>query len=236
MHPEHTSDSAATMAKRASLLALARKRQTSCPADFKGIGDYHGGIYECDYVSPYTKSVGNVDAAIMVVLQDWSSDERMKGPVNEEVVRLGHTPSLPTNVNLARLMKRAFRVELVTIYATNLFPFIKRGALNASIPRRELVRAATEFTIPEIRIVRPKLVICLGVSCFNAIRSAVQLPRCAKLETALVASFELGGARVWCQAHTGGLGTANRNRGGVDRVFQDWKEMASSVDLGSAGR
>jgi hypothetical protein len=42
-------------------------------AEYSGIGDYHDGAYECERVSPYTKTAGNVDADVMVLLQDWAS-------------------------------------------------------------------------------------------------------------------------------------------------------------------
>ena len=37
---------------------------------------------------------------------------------------------------------------------------------------------------------------------------------------------------VWffAQSHSGGLGTASRNRGGVDRVRQDWSTMKSYIN------
>ena len=43
------------MAKQSELLALAKLRQRTRYPGYKCIGDYHGGAYECDFVSPYTK-------------------------------------------------------------------------------------------------------------------------------------------------------------------------------------
>jgi hypothetical protein len=63
------------MDKRARLLSLARLRQSTRWRGYTSIADYHGGVYECDFVSPYTKTAGNSDAEIMVLLQDWSSHE-----------------------------------------------------------------------------------------------------------------------------------------------------------------
>ena len=57
--------------KNARLLALARLRQATRWPGYKSIADYHHGVYECDFVSPYTKTAGNVDAEVMVLLQDW---------------------------------------------------------------------------------------------------------------------------------------------------------------------
>jgi hypothetical protein len=58
------------MDKQDALLALAKLRQGTRWPGYNCIGDYHAGAYECDLVSPYTKSAGNVDAEIMVMLQD----------------------------------------------------------------------------------------------------------------------------------------------------------------------
>ena len=76
------------MAKIDQLLKFAKSMQSSRWAGYKGIGEYHQKRYECDFVSPYTKSAGNVDAHIMVLLQDWSSDEWLSGPFHSDVAEL----------------------------------------------------------------------------------------------------------------------------------------------------
>ena len=68
------------MDKRARLLELARERQADRWPGYAAIGDYHEGRYECDFVSPYTRSAANVDAQVMVLLQDWASDASLSGP------------------------------------------------------------------------------------------------------------------------------------------------------------
>jgi hypothetical protein len=82
--------------KTTRLLQLAHRRQRTFWPGYKPLIDYHDGAYECDFVSPYTKSECNVDAAVMIMLQDWSSDERLEGPLNPHAAKLGHTPQLPT--------------------------------------------------------------------------------------------------------------------------------------------
>ena len=138
------------MDKHRELKALATKRQRARWPGYKGIGDYHNGVYECPYVSPYTKTAGNVDADIMVVLQDWPSDEYIRRDVDSDSVTYGYTRGEPTNRNLVRLLEEHFDTALTDIYGTNLFPFIKMGHMGSSIPRRDLVRAAREFALPQI--------------------------------------------------------------------------------------
>lgn len=165
----------------------------------------------------------------MVILQDWSSDQSMSGAFDDESAQLGHTPNLPTNRNLKRLLKDVFGVELKAIYATNLFPFIKLGGISHPIPRRDLREAACQFTLPEIHIVKPKLVICLGLVTFNAIREARGLDLVRPINLAIESPFDIDATRVWCQAHTGAHGQNNRNKGGVARVSSDWSRMKEDI-------
>ena len=100
------------MDKRAELLKLAKLRQATRWEGYKCIGDYHDGIYECDFVSPYTKTAGNVDAEILVMLQDWSSDESLKGSIDYGAATLGHTPHLPTTPTIRITARRARQLAL----------------------------------------------------------------------------------------------------------------------------
>jgi hypothetical protein len=218
------------MDKPARLLSLARLRQATRWAGYRSIADYHGGVYECDFVSPYTKSAGNVDAEIMVLLQDWCSHESLSGPLDEAARDLGYTPSEPTNRNLARLLQATFGLSISDVYATNLFPFVKPRGMSEPILDSDLVRAAREFALPQIEIVNPSLVVCLGMVTFNALRVTCGLPVAENMDMALNSPFMAGDSHVWYQAHTGHFGQANRNKGGVDRVSQDWLRMKSAVD------
>ena len=217
------------MDKHHQLVELARKRKRTRWDGYGCIGDYHGGIYECDFVSPYTKSAHNVDSDIMVILQDWSSDSAIGGPLDQDAMKYGYTPSLPTNKNLIRFLNAHFGVGLKDVYATNLFPFIKPGDLSHAIPRGDLVRAALEFALPQVKIVCPNLVVCLGGATFNAVRRACSYKDWLKMDSAIESPFMVDRSRIWCQAHTGRLGQNNRNRGGVDRVSSDWKKMKDAI-------
>ena len=215
--------------KRKLLKELALHRRAHVPLGYKGIGEYHGEAYECDFVSPYTKSAQNLAADIMLVLQDWCSDEFLRGSVNHEVVALGHDPQLPTNRNLKRLIWVHFGTKLEQTYGTNLFPFIKPGGMSAGVPPRVLAAAATTYTVPEIELIEPKLVVCFGTAVCNAIRGSLGLRRVGNLENAIESPFQIKDTEVWTQSHPGSLGRNNRNRGGVDRVSQDWQRMSDAT-------
>ena len=219
------------MNKEKLLLELTKKRQATRLDRYNNIGDYHDGIYECDYVSPYSKSAHNVDAEVMIILQDWSSDKSLSGPICMDSVTFGHTLLLPTNRYLKELLKEHCGLELEDIYGTNLFPFIKTGNMSAHIPTKDLKLAALEFALPQIDIISPRIVICLGLATFNALRLATNLKPLKTLSEAIPSPFQYHSSTIYCQAHTGQLGRNNRNRGGVDRVNKDWKVMYNGMNI-----
>jgi restriction system protein len=215
------------MNKRAALMALAKLRQATRWTGYNCIADYHDGIYECDFVSPYTKSANNVDAEILIMLQDWSSDESLGGPFDEDSANLGYSRHIPTNQNLIRLLHENFGLTLKDTYATNLFPFVKLGGMSSTIRKADLIAAARHFALPQILTVNPKLVICLGKETFNALRQICGLSPSPTVAVAIEEPFNLSESRtrIWCQAHTGNLGRNNRNKGSIDRVTDDWRRM-----------
>lgn len=222
------------MSKQERLEELVKARRQPFK-HYKRLGDYPG--FECNFVSPYSKGARNLDADVMVLLQDWSSDDalsRSDGPSE-----LGHDPNLPTNRNLYALLERSFGLKLSETFATNLFPYIKLGGLSARIPFADLLYAAKTFALPQIRIVAPKLVICLGKNTFNALRVAEDHSRCRDMADAIDSPFEidLGAGRraaAWAQAHPGVLGQNNRNRQHPGRTFEDWRKMSQAVGLRGA--
>ncbi|OOG56184.1 hypothetical protein [Rhodanobacter sp. C03] len=230
------------MFKEEELKKIVAKRRSDRLKGYKCLGDYQGGLFDCEFVSPYSKGAHNFDSDVMVLLQDWSSDhalQRSKGPSE-----LGRDPNLPTNRNLDSLLKSALGMEFHETYTTNLFPYIKGGGLSSRIPFVDLVFAAEEFAIPQIRIVAPRLVVCLGKNTFNALRVAVAkleltpgLSRCHDMAGAIDSPFdiEFDGCKIaiWAQAHPGAWGQRNRNKGDPERASNDWKRMSRAVGLSS---
>jgi hypothetical protein len=220
--------------KKKALRDLAGRRKASRWSGYSNIGDYHDGCYECDeQVSPYTKDAGNVDSDIFVMLKDWLSEKDISKPPdpNPKIRAEGYTPSANTNRNLQELPSTHFDgLQIRQIYATNLFPFVKPGHTSAPIRYSALKQAALEFGIPQINIVRPRLVIVLGVTTFRPLIAArppiaateIKIPW-PSLNDAVNNPVDYGSVRIWCQAHTGWGGA---HRGGPKVVQNDWKRMA----------
>lgn len=211
------------MYKKQNLLKLARLRQETRYDGYNCICDYEDGFYECDYVSPYSKSAHNVNADVFIILQDWSSDESLKKMDKcHETNKLGYTPKVRTNKNLQELLKDYLSIELNDTYATNLFPFIKKGLMSANIPQKDMQRAAKEFTLPMIEIIQPKITIALGMKTFNALRKVIGLNKVSNMNDAVKSSFDYDGTRVFFQTHPS---QQAQNTRGKSQVKQDWLEM-----------
>jgi uracil-DNA glycosylase len=204
--------------KHARLLELARLRQQAkWPRDkrYRCIGDYDCGLYECDFVSPYTIGAQNVDTELMILLQDWAPDDRLSGPFLPERCTVGHDPSRRTNRRRHELLLRHFALELEEVYATNVFPFIKVH----KIQPEDFVRAAEEFALPQIKIVEPRLAVCLGKAAFNAVSVAASRSDIVSRAATIKSPFWIGKTQVWRQAHPA--------RKTVAQVAEDWARMAS---------
>jgi hypothetical protein len=217
--------------KTDALNRLVKKRQLreNVYQGYFSIADFHDGVYECDYVSPYTKSADNLNANVFVMLQDWASSDAFKDGISNDSIEYGHEVARFTNSNLKTLLQKHFGLKLSQTYGTNLFPFIKPGPMNAKIPQRLLRKAAVEYGLPQIDIIKPRLVICLGKDTFNALRASVSLVEVMTVGEGIEQPFTYQKTVIWLQAHTGILGQNNRNRGGVSRVHTDWQRMAASL-------
>lgn len=140
-----------TNTKLSRLKELGLKRQQNCYAGYYSIAEFHNVKYESDFVSPYSKSACNVNSEIFILLQDWLGYDKNSGPFLPNAAKLGHSPNLPTNKNLKVLLTETFGLQLQDVFATNVFPFIKPGKMNAGILKADIFRAFKDFCYPQIR-------------------------------------------------------------------------------------
>jgi restriction system protein len=195
------------------------------------------GFYDTrDFVSPYSKTACNLNADVMLIGQDWSSQDTLKSYQKEkanEVAKTGYDANIPTNKNLQNLLKEKLKLNFSDCYATNLFVFIKPKKISSPIKKKYFIECAKEYTLPEIAIVKPKIVICLGSQVFKVL---------SKVITGTEANFltcfdnhiidknsdahiidENSGAYLLGSYHPGGLGT--KAAGGKENVKKHWEKI-----------
>ncbi|MEM7424745.1 MAG: uracil-DNA glycosylase family protein [Pseudomonadota bacterium] len=207
---------------------LVHQRREETLQGYESIGKFHDGMFECDYVTPWTISGNNFDADVMVIGQDWSSSGHLSRPRSEleNEAAIGFSPRFPTNSNLDGLLARHFGMSRGQCFLTNVFPYIKRGKASAPIRRSDLVLMAERFTLREIEIVEPRLAICLGKEAFLALRRAKGIKGNPKMDELIASPFEHRAAQIHASAHLGSWGFRNRGPG---RVEADWTNYAACL-------
>jgi len=216
--------------KENELKKLGEKRQKYKMEGYNNLSFYHNGVYDCKFVSPYTKYAGNVDSEILFFLQDWSSDNSLSGKIDQDSITYGHSRHVRTNINLKELVLKHLNKSLNDFYVSNVFPFIKKGKMNSQIPIKDIKHTCNEFALPQIYIIKPLLVICLGLQTFNAFTRTINNKKYENLETAISSPFIHDNIIYYCQAHPAQLGLNTRNRGGINRVETDWSNMIKFLE------
>jgi uracil-DNA glycosylase len=214
--------------KKDDLLELVRKRQAHRSPRYFNLADFHGGFYECDFVSPWTISANNLNASLMLIGQDWSSSDSLSRPRDEKMKRIGQTWNLPANQRLRDLLKRHMTLSFADTYATNVFPFIKYGRMNATISVADLRYCAKEYAIPQIKIVGPRMVVCLGKQTFEAVRYALQKDTIDWREASKPGGHTLlDDIEIYGVPHPGNWGV--RNAGGMSNVDEIWSGLGARL-------
>ena len=219
----------------ASLAVLRRvptagTRRDGYTQDYRHIEEFHDGFYDHHrWVSPWTISACNVDSDLMLVGQDWASEEFLERPPSQHIQSLGHDPDLPTNKNSG------------TCYCgirQGIWPSLRNKCL--CICCRLNVRANSWRTCRE----------AFGLSCYGRWRlsgprwsyasaAARSMPRVAlghnrqslKASNFSRAEVFTHGAEVYGVPHVGRLGLAAT--GGLSNALRIWRQLGERlVQLG----
>ena len=122
------------------------------------------------YVSPITEKADNFDSPIMFIMQDWRSKE--SGKKSPKIVsEFGYDPKRKTNKVFDNYLKQCFKLKRKDVYITNAFVFVKTGDISASIKGGVNTKeyCIKEYTLKEIEIIKPRLVVCLGKYAYTEI-------------------------------------------------------------------
>ena len=221
-----------TEQKRQKLRKLAKRRKAHRLRPHACLADFDNGFYECEYVSPWSKSACNVDAEVMIIGQDWVSWDHLEQECDkkrQERRRTGQDCSSCTNTNLREFL-RYMGLQFCETYATNVFPFIKLGKKSARVPRRDLVSCAKTYALPQIEIVSPRMAICLGQKAFNAVRRAAGLRPTEWSKARLPGPhIRISSAEIYGLPHPTWRGI--NQAGGKDAVGHRWSLLGQRLQL-----
>ena len=198
--------------------ATAGTRSSGYSRDYKKLGDFHpyidvnGVKWELDpedniHLVPWSKT-SNIESDIMIIAQDWASEEFIKSNEDKSHYTIGYAPKLKTNKFLEKFLGQYFHIKFDNIYRTDAFVFVKPDGMSTKIPPRDIRLSVRNYIIPLIDIMKPKSIISIGGAAYNCIRLEYNLDylaiKCAD-EAVIIGD---GGSRLWCVPHTGGRGVS----------------------------
>lgn len=217
------------MDKQAAMAMLVAKRRAEADGRYHHLHQYDGGSWDFDFVVPWTKSACRLDAELMIIGQDWASEDylRRNNDAKTRATRAltGQDAHLATNQNLKRLLGQHFSLCFSQTYATDVLVFIKPGGMSSSLPMRDLNYCAVTYTLPQLDIVKPRMALCLGAMTFHSVRSALGLGRLGWREACIPSAHtRMGPTEIYGVPHTGSWGT--KNAGGPLAVETIWADLA----------
>ena len=131
--------------------------------------DDHGLNTDRPYINRWNMWQGNLDADIMVIGQDYGQKEDGKAI---EVCSYADTTN-PTDVRLKVLFKDAFGIDLDSnkspLFFTNMANCYRKKRTSGGMHSGWLPICANKYMERLIRIIRPKIIIVLGRSAFEAL-------------------------------------------------------------------
>lgn len=202
-----------------------KRRAFSAPEGCLALADFHGGYYECEFVSPWTLSARNVDAQLAIVLQDWCGSDYLAQPIRPQLKELGHDPALATNINLKRLLA-VIGLNLDDVFGTNAFPFVKRGKMSSKVEGLNLDRTFSEFVLPQIEIVGPTLVVLFGKAVYNSACRVLGAKSASNLAMAIASPIHFRDVTYVASVHPGSKIGIHR---GWQDAFEDWRVIGEML-------
>jgi uracil-DNA glycosylase family 4 len=214
-----------------------KTREELLKEGFLDVSDICKGLYDTrDFVSPYSKTACNLNADVMLIGQDWSSQDTLENYPEEkakEVAKNGYDADIPTNKNLQDFLgafnkgafneKEKLKLNFSDCYATNLFVFIKPKKISSPIKKKYFIECAKEYTLPEIAIVKPKIVICLGSQVFKVLSKIMTgSEKTLKDYNRPIYDAKIG-THIIGVYHPGGLGT--KAAGGKENAKKHWEKI-----------
>jgi hypothetical protein len=140
----------------------------------------------------------------------------------EEMKRVGRDVTLKSNIAVDLLLKQYLNLEFHQTYATDTFVYVKPGGMSAPVKWGALVQSARLYALPQIEIIRPRMVICLGR---GANYSALHNAALGSMPPALEGDSPKGPI-LWKNSEIYGVTHPSRARMYKTRVQAEWEFLA----------
>jgi len=200
-------------------------------------------------IGPWTNWQGNLDAELMIVGQEWDGylnyiDQEGKdqdtSPTNTRLKEL--LSSIGVNICLPSQSRDRAVNSQGSLFFTNAALCLRDGRASENNnqsktpPVRCFRNCATSFLFPQIELVRPRLVITLGLIPYRSVLYAYGIKPKRSLSEAVssAASIPLNERTALIPVYHPGAWSRRRNRT-LDQQVEDWKRISTPQNLRASG-
>ena len=151
-------------------LVESRKACDAC-AELKNPARIDDGVFDSQDIGPYTRWLGDLEAKLLIVAQDFADTESFR--------KYGGRPGarVPTNLTLVRLLEAAGikvaappeEVNDAGVFLTNAVLCMKSGGMQTRISSACFERCGTRFLKPTIMLLQPRVVVGMGTRAWRSI-------------------------------------------------------------------
>jgi uracil-DNA glycosylase len=232
-HPEGE-NSMSTPEKQQRYLSLVQLRKSCrrCSPELTNPAVCDGGRFDSAEIGPWSRWQGNLDAAVLIVGQDWGDDRSFIKDAGKD------QSNNPTNLALTQLVT-SLGISLAavgvgstargTIFLTNAILCLKAGGLQAGVLPIWFDNCGRHFLKPTIDLVGPKVVITLGEAAFRALEKVYGFPKRTFRDTVCDPNgIPLGDGALLFPMYHCGRRIQNTHRS-MPQQMQDWKRVLPAL-------
>jgi uracil-DNA glycosylase family 4 len=218
-----------------SALVDARKQCHLCDG-LENPAVLEDGQFDSPHIGPWTAWLGDLNAPIMVVGQEW-------GDRTAFVTQRGiDSAQSPTNIMLRELLRSiGVDVPLVGespqnrgVYITNAALCLKGEGCQGPVRPIWFRQCGAAFLRPQVELVRPRVVVTLGQQAYSGLLTAYGLAFPPRYRDSVEGPgvFLPSGVRVFAVYHCGRrILNTHRSR---EQQFRDWQRIRKALDEKSA--
>lgn len=217
-------------ASRYRAMVLERKTCSRC-LGLVNASKLHEGRFDSDEIGPWTRWLGDLDARVLVVGQDWGDQRAF---VQQEGRDISNDE---TNRMLRKLMASiGFPVPDVGavtgpsgVFLTNAVLCFKDQGCQGPVRKEWFRTCGSRFVRPLIELINPRVVICLGQQAFTAVLSAYALPVHSSWRSAVEGpGVPLSNRSIAFAVYHCSRRIQNTHRK-PDAQFKDWRRIATAL-------
>lgn len=215
-------------------LVTARKACRSCAGLVNASAIQHGE-FDAEDIGAWTRWLGDLTARVMVVGQDWGDQRAF---IRQAGVDVQHNP---TNQMLRELLASVGitvpDVGMATgpagVFATNAILCLKDAGSQSAVRTQWFAECGPRFLRPQVELIRPEVVVCLGERAYAATLSAFGLPVHRNWRDAVDGhGIALPCGSVAVAVYHCGRRILNTHRKRATQ-FNDWERVARLLQRGS---